>query len=567
MAALTGRENTLLLGVLAGMTPRRRRAAEMEEVRRRSGLGEHYERLVGELLAGDAGTLGPRGDRAHGAGDPAARRDSRGARPRVPRPRRGVRPRAAGGGRHRRRHGPRPSMLERLCTPSAAAARTDRWRPTDGSRRFSASTSGTARRDRGGTVTREELRGRCEPPSTALDREPACGWSLLRPRAALARPRGRRRRARRPGVARRRGRGAHSAWLRRDATAGARRPRWRLRRAVRDASSGCTLQAELRLAGAVPAGRGGARERHRRRASRSPATDWLLWILLLRALVDKGELPERHRPARRSALAQRWEGGPPALEDDRPTPRDRARRRSWRPPRRATGTAAAPRRRAGEPVADRTRSLARLGGCRRSASLRGRRGLSVAVLGPDGAGQDDAGRRARREACRSPTRVQYMGLTGGRLPKADALRVPGVVLRARTRDPLDAGTLARLVPPGARARSCCSIATRSTARFRRAVRLTPPGRLSRRLQRRACPMPDLVLLLDASGATMHASAAASTTAAVLEAWRAAYGRLRGKVRGARDDRRRAAVPTGAARAPRRGSGGATRELQVPGRRQ
>jgi ABC-type polysaccharide/polyol phosphate transport system ATPase subunit len=57
MALLTGRENTLLLGVLAGMTPKRARA-EMEEVKRRSGLGEHYERLVASYSQGMRARLG-----------------------------------------------------------------------------------------------------------------------------------------------------------------------------------------------------------------------------------------------------------------------------------------------------------------------------------------------------------------------------------------------------------------------------------------------------------------------------------------------------------------------------
>ncbi|HWI08493.1 MAG TPA: ATP-binding cassette domain-containing protein [Solirubrobacteraceae bacterium] len=57
MSLLTGRENTLLLGVLAGMTPRRARA-EMAEVKRCSGLGEHYERLVASYSQGMRARLG-----------------------------------------------------------------------------------------------------------------------------------------------------------------------------------------------------------------------------------------------------------------------------------------------------------------------------------------------------------------------------------------------------------------------------------------------------------------------------------------------------------------------------
>jgi ABC-type polysaccharide/polyol phosphate transport system ATPase subunit len=57
MAAMTGRENTLLLGVLAGMTPGQARA-EMEWVKERSGLGEDYERLVGDYSQGMRARLG-----------------------------------------------------------------------------------------------------------------------------------------------------------------------------------------------------------------------------------------------------------------------------------------------------------------------------------------------------------------------------------------------------------------------------------------------------------------------------------------------------------------------------
>ena len=57
MASLTGRENTHLLGVLSGLTPDQARA-EMDEVKRRSGLGEHFERLVGGYSQGMRARLG-----------------------------------------------------------------------------------------------------------------------------------------------------------------------------------------------------------------------------------------------------------------------------------------------------------------------------------------------------------------------------------------------------------------------------------------------------------------------------------------------------------------------------
>ena len=57
MAALTGRENTLLLGVLAGMTPDDARA-EIDEVKGRSGLGDQYGHLVASYSQGMRARLG-----------------------------------------------------------------------------------------------------------------------------------------------------------------------------------------------------------------------------------------------------------------------------------------------------------------------------------------------------------------------------------------------------------------------------------------------------------------------------------------------------------------------------
>ena len=57
MAALTGRENTLLLGVLAGMTPDQARG-QMAAVKEASQLGEAYEQLVGSFSQGMRARLG-----------------------------------------------------------------------------------------------------------------------------------------------------------------------------------------------------------------------------------------------------------------------------------------------------------------------------------------------------------------------------------------------------------------------------------------------------------------------------------------------------------------------------
>lgn len=57
MALLTGRENTLMLGVLAGLTPGEARA-QIETVKERSGLGDHFERLVASYSQGMRARLG-----------------------------------------------------------------------------------------------------------------------------------------------------------------------------------------------------------------------------------------------------------------------------------------------------------------------------------------------------------------------------------------------------------------------------------------------------------------------------------------------------------------------------
>jgi len=279
------------------------------------------------------------------------------------------------------------------------------------------------------------------------------------------------------------------------------------------------LQAALRLAGrTIPAGDVLA-EAVREGEAERPGDGWLLWILLLRALVDTGRLPERHRDAV-SELARRSPAAPEQLLA-------RARAHGIDPVRAVELATAADWDGLRElsvhrpgPRQSRTRRVAR-----RLRDLRSRRGISIAVIGPDGAGKSTlVGALARDLPL--PVLVRYMGLTGGLMPRAEALRVPGLVFAART-GILWSRWLRALAHS---ARGGIVVFERHTldAYVPSGAALGPAGRLSRRLQGRVVPRPDLVLLLDAPGRTLH-ERSGEYDAEVLERWRAAYAALERRV--------------------------------------
>jgi thymidylate kinase len=277
------------------------------------------------------------------------------------------------------------------------------------------------------------------------------------------------------------------------------------------------VQTELRLGGGVVNARATLDALERDPLPR-PAEAWLLWILILHGLIDKGGIAERHRAAVR-ALAGRGLTCPDPL-------RKLAVSQGLAPERVVLLAAAGDWEglsRLAKTTTRRPRTFAeRLdGGVDRWLRLWSRRGLAVAVLGPDGAGKTTLV-SALQSTLPLPTRVLYMGLTGGRLPKADSLRIPGLVLLARLallwtryavglyhrargrivlfdRYPLDA-----VAPSG--------------------TPLGPLAAVSRRIQGHACPAPDLLLLLDARGATLHRRSG-EYDPIKLEAWGAAYRQL------------------------------------------
>lgn len=251
-----------------------------------------------------------------------------------------------------------------------------------------------------------------------------------------------------------------------------------------------------------------------------PDDSSLFWIVLLHAVLDKGHVADRHRRSL-GRLATQQQDAPPTFahvaERHGLDPAVLVRRvvaGEW--DALAADAAEAERR------APTVRAFSPAAWVQDS---RQRRGLTVAVIGPDGAGKTTLV-NSLGASLPLPTRSLYMGLTGGRLPSADRLRVPGLVLAARLAILWTRYAVGRYH----RARGRIVLFDRYVldGTVPSGVALGRLARVSRRLQARACPTPDIVLLLDASGETMY-SRKGAYGAGVLEDWRAAYRRLRHSV--------------------------------------
>jgi ADP-heptose:LPS heptosyltransferase/O-antigen/teichoic acid export membrane protein len=265
-----------------------------------------------------------------------------------------------------------------------------------------------------------------------------------------------------------------------------------------------------------------------------PAQDDAFWMLFLHCMLDKGRF-EPHRARRLVELA-------PAARTDSPLARQVALACpvGWDPTRLiacvaggawADLTQLAPALRAGfhrrEPLATRARSLAnRVAQFLEIPINRLRRpGMSVALLGPDGAGKSYLATEIRNSFV-IPVRLVYMGLwkIGPTRPGGDATPDGGPLWLMR-----------RALEIGARLPKAWSryvLATYHVARGRvvvfdryvydALVSANQPGSWLKRAYMwvlgHSCPAPDLVLILDAPGEVMYARKGEDTPEA-LEAQR------------------------------------------------
>jgi thymidylate kinase len=151
----------------------------------------------------------------------------------------------------------------------------------------------------------------------------------------------------------------------------------------------------------------------------------------------------------------------------------------------------------------------------RLADLRRRRGLSVALVGPDGAGKSTLGIGVRSSFI-FPVRLVYMGLTGGLLRHIGRLHVPGLVLIGR----LLVLWCRYLMAQYHQLRGRLVVFDRYIydAMVPHPDRLSWFRRASRWVDGRSCPAPDLVLVLNAPGEVMY-ERKGEYTPEQLEDWR------------------------------------------------
>jgi thymidylate kinase len=150
------------------------------------------------------------------------------------------------------------------------------------------------------------------------------------------------------------------------------------------------------------------------------------------------------------------------------------------------------------------------------------RGISVALLGPDGAGKSTLSSGIEHSFV-FPVRQVYMGLTGGMLRHVDRVRVPGVVRVGRLAVIWYRYLLAQYHV--ARGRVVVFDRYIYDADVPTPRPLSLLARAGRWIDGRCCPAPDLIFLLDAPGEVMH-QRKPSYTPEMIENWRQHFLKLR-----------------------------------------
>jgi thymidylate kinase len=274
----------------------------------------------------------------------------------------------------------------------------------------------------------------------------------------------------------------------------------------------------------------------RRRLPGSPAhlaPDDEFWITLAHCLLDHREIAMRHRRRLATLVPQASTGGTLARGLDELLPPGctsagllrASQQEMWAVMEKLRPALIRAGIRRARPTFP--RRAVKLAG-RLPARLRGarlRRGIGVALLGPDGAGKSTLADGIERTFV-FPVRQMYMGLTGGVLRHVDRLRIPGVVRLGRL-----------AVIWGRYLRARYHMARGRLVVFDRYIydsdvptphRLGPADRLGRWIDGRCCPAPDLIFLLDAPGGVMH-QRKAEYDPETLENWRRHFLALRRRV--------------------------------------